>query len=115
MRPETTLSEEKFSHVRIRRLVRLPLATVESREMPLYSSASRSVRASPSSLFITPHKPLHHRLYSSPSQYNANRSQFKVLPILAIIALSSASYVFLVRSRAGAQSPQRKVSRSSEE
>ncbi|CEO58648.1 hypothetical protein PMG11_03356 [Penicillium brasilianum] len=35
-----------------------------------------------------------------------DRSQFKILPILAIIGIGSGSYVFLVKSRTG-QSPQR--------
>lgn len=35
-----------------------------------------------------------------------DRSQFKILPILAIIAIGSGSYVFLVKSRTG-QSTQR--------
>lgn len=100
----------KFSHL----LFPLRLFLSREKRMPLYSAASQSrrspVRASPSSLSITPHPPFHHhhhyRLYSSPSTYNS-RSQFKILPILAIIALSSASYVYLVRSRAASQSPRK--------
>ncbi|GLI81786.1 hypothetical protein PoHVEF18_010176 [Penicillium ochrochloron] len=42
---------------------------------------------------------------SSSAPHN-DRSQFKILPILAIIAIGSGSYVFLVKSRTG-QSPQR--------
>lgn len=41
---------------------------------------------------------------NTPSQYN--RSQFKILPFLAIIGLGSGSYVFLVKSRTGARKPQ---------
>ncbi|KAJ5683115.1 hypothetical protein N7462_006280 [Penicillium macrosclerotiorum] len=44
---------------------------------------------------------------SRPSSAPHNdRSQFKILPILTIIAIGSGSYVFLVKSRTG-QSPQR--------
>ncbi|KAJ5166623.1 uncharacterized protein N7482_005404 [Penicillium canariense] len=35
-----------------------------------------------------------------------DRSQFKILPILTIIAIGSGSYIFLVKSRTG-QAPQR--------
>ncbi|KAJ5883969.1 uncharacterized protein N7473_010855 [Penicillium subrubescens] len=42
---------------------------------------------------------------SSSAPHN-DRSQFKILPILVIIAIGSGSYVFLVKSRTG-QSPQR--------
>lgn len=57
----------------------------------------------------------HHRLYSSPSQPNKNTttnnpSQFKVLPILAIIGLGTGSYVLLVKSRVGQQSPRKQSS-----
>lgn len=36
---------------------------------------------------------------------HTSRSQFKILPILALIAVGSGSYVFLVKSRTGARPP----------
>ncbi|KAA8642140.1 hypothetical protein EYZ11_008960 [Aspergillus tanneri] len=41
---------------------------------------------------------------SNTSHYD--RSQFKVLPIIAIIGLGTGSYVFLVKSRTGVRKPQ---------
>ena len=90
--------------------------------MSLYPIASQSLRlrtvtaSRPSLLIGTPHRahPLHHRLYSTPPQPK-NRSQFPILPILALIAVSSGSYVFLVRSRTGLQTPQRNHPRPSDE
>ncbi|KAJ5092129.1 hypothetical protein NUU61_006999 [Penicillium alfredii] len=47
-----------------------------------------------------------HRLYNSRSSPQTGRSQFKILPILAVIGISSGSYILLVKSRTGArQSP----------
>ncbi|KAJ5702833.1 hypothetical protein N7488_010381 [Penicillium malachiteum] len=46
-----------------------------------------------------------HRLYSTPRPPNnaphTQRSQFKILPIIAILALGSGSYILLVKSRTG--------------
>ncbi|BDD56549.1 hypothetical protein MPDQ_002831 [Monascus purpureus] len=39
----------------------------------------------------------HHRFYSSSS--SPSSSQFKILPFVALIAIGTGSYVFLVRSR----------------
>ncbi|KAE8133120.1 hypothetical protein BDV38DRAFT_287097 [Aspergillus pseudotamarii] len=50
----------------------------------------------------------HHRPYSSsssPQSSQSNRSQFKILPFLAIIGIGSGSYIFLVKSRTGIHKP----------
>ncbi|KAE8360838.1 hypothetical protein BDV27DRAFT_133934 [Aspergillus caelatus] len=49
----------------------------------------------------------HHRPYSSssPNSSQSNRSQFKILPFLAIIGIGSGSYIFLVKSRTGIHKP----------
>ncbi|KAJ6078719.1 hypothetical protein N7467_008472 [Penicillium canescens] len=55
-----------------------------------------------------------HRLYSSPPRSSPrpppapqSRSNFPVIPIIALLAISSGAYVLLVKSRTG-QAPTRK-------
>ncbi|KAH8698274.1 hypothetical protein BGW36DRAFT_425986 [Talaromyces proteolyticus] len=44
-----------------------------------------------------------HRHYSSKSPPQDSRSQFKILPFVAILLIGTGSYVFLVKSRASAR------------
>ncbi|KAG2412609.1 hypothetical protein HFD88_010166 [Aspergillus terreus] len=46
-----------------------------------------------------------HRSSSSSSSSQYHRSQFKILPFIAIFALGSGSYALLVKSRTGVRKP----------
>ncbi|KAJ5088241.1 hypothetical protein N7456_011857 [Penicillium angulare] len=74
--------------------------------MSLFSATRQATGIFSKPQFLSLARSSPHRPYSTPrpppnAPHNQQRSQFKILPIIAILALGSGSYVLLVKSRTG--------------